>query len=112
MPCRHSRRGSAWACMADKNRTSKVRFSSVILPIKDPSDEGENNVSADSSDPLEGADDSGPESDSTNDDEVARDCVPVPYYNHIPDDNWMVDSDMEPPEVPIWGPLTGFMQWP
>ncbi|CAL1396723.1 unnamed protein product [Linum trigynum] len=64
-------------------------------PVSDPSDEeGENNVSAYSSDPLEGADDR----------------VPVPYYNHIPDDNWMVDSDMEPPEVPIWGLLTGFMK--
>ncbi|CAL1358437.1 unnamed protein product [Linum trigynum] len=80
-------------------------------PVSDPSDEEEeSNVSADSSDPLEGADDSvGPESDS-DDDEVSHDCVPIPYYTRIPDDNWCVDSDMGPPEVPVWGPLTGFMK--
>ncbi|CAI0391739.1 unnamed protein product, partial [Linum tenue] len=66
-------------------------------PVSDPSDEeGENNVSVDSSDPLEGADDSAPDSDSDNDHDVAPNRVPVPYYNHIPDENWMVDSDMEP----------------
>ncbi|CAL1354977.1 unnamed protein product [Linum trigynum] len=79
--------------------------------VSDPSDEeGENNVSAECSDPLEGADDSRLESDLDNDDEVARDRVPVPYYNHIPYENWCVNSDMEPPEVPVWGPLTGFMK--
>ncbi|CAL1381214.1 unnamed protein product [Linum trigynum] len=41
---------------------------SLPAPVSNPSDEeGENNVSADSSDPPEGADDSGPESDSDND---------------------------------------------
>ncbi|CAL1369401.1 unnamed protein product [Linum trigynum] len=33
-----------------------------------------------------------------------------PTYNHNPDGDWMVDSDMEPPEVPIWAPLTRFMK--
>ncbi|CAL1376661.1 unnamed protein product [Linum trigynum] len=79
-------------------------------PVSDPSDEEKgSNVSADSSDPLEGADDSGPKSDSA-DGEASRDRVPISYYNHIPDDNWCVDTDMEPLEVPVWGPLTGFMK--
>ncbi|CAL1395982.1 unnamed protein product [Linum trigynum] len=98
---------------ADEGAFHELDQMEAALPalVSDPSDkEGENNVSADSSDPLEGADDSGPKSDSDNDDEVARDSVQVPYYNHIPYDNWMVDSDMEPPEVPVWGPLTGFMK--
>ncbi|CAL1402498.1 unnamed protein product [Linum trigynum] len=77
-------------------------------PIRDPEDEEEEgDVSAYNFDPLEGADDSGPDSHS-DDDEVSRDRVPISYYKHIPNEDWYVDADMEPPEVPIWGPLTGF----
>ncbi|CAL1356731.1 unnamed protein product [Linum trigynum] len=111
----HSGSGSFHNCHygADEGAFHELDQMEDVMPapVSDPSDEeGENNVSADSSDPFEGVDDSGPESDSANDDEGARDRVPVPYYNHIPDDNWMVDSDMEPPEVPIWGPLSRFMK--
>ncbi|CAL1401475.1 unnamed protein product [Linum trigynum] len=48
-------------------------------PINNPEDEEEEgDVSADSYDPLKGADDSGLNSDSA-DDEVTRDQVPIPY---------------------------------
>ncbi|CAL1412278.1 unnamed protein product [Linum trigynum] len=76
-------------------------------PISDLEDEQEGPLSADNFDPLERADDSGHDSDS-NDDEVSRDRVPIMYYNHIPNENWYVDADMELAEVPVWGPLTGF----
>ncbi|CAL1380732.1 unnamed protein product [Linum trigynum] len=74
------------------------------IPVSDPED---GNVSADSFDPLEGADDSGPDSDADGA-EVSRDRVPITYYNHIPNEDLYVDADMEPLEVPVWGPLTEF----
>ncbi|CAL1400609.1 unnamed protein product [Linum trigynum] len=77
-------------------------------PVSDPEvEEEEGDVSANSFDPLEGADDSGPDSDADGD-EVPRDRVPITYYNHISNEDWYVDADMDPPEVPVWGPLTGF----
>ncbi|CAL1359586.1 unnamed protein product [Linum trigynum] len=77
-------------------------------PVSDPEvEEEEGEVSADSDDPLEGADDSGPDSDADGD-EVAHDRVPIPYYNHIQNEDWYVDADMDPLDVPVWGPLTGF----
>ncbi|CAL1388789.1 unnamed protein product [Linum trigynum] len=64
-------------------------------PVSDPEvEEDEGDVSADSFDPLEGADDSGLDSDADGD-EVPRDRVPITYYNHIPNEDWYVDADMD-----------------
>ncbi|CAL1400382.1 unnamed protein product [Linum trigynum] len=71
-------------------------------------EEEEDDVSAYSFNPLEGTNDSGLDSDDDDDDEVSRDRVLITYYNYIPNENWYVDADMEPPEVPVWGPLTWF----
>ncbi|CAL1382147.1 unnamed protein product [Linum trigynum] len=70
-------------------------------------EEEEGDINADNFDPLEGADDSGPDSDADGD-EVPRDRIPILYFNHIPNEDWYVDADMDPPEVPVWGPLTSF----
>ncbi|CAL1401285.1 unnamed protein product [Linum trigynum] len=78
--------------------------------VSDPEDEEEEgDIILNNFDPLERANDSGPDSDS-DDDEVSRDHVPITHYNHIPNENWYVDADMKPPKVPIWGTLTRFMK--